>query len=146
MSFPRPSHLHSQPEAIVIRAFHAPALELGYAILDSMSAVEKIVLACFERSIPTWCLEAETENLVSAKDRLSAALIAAREELRTICNDWDMEQQVSDEQVSFPEKIFDLCSFMISLLQVSTLAVLHCDEILFSILNLTRWHMICNMH
>lgn len=116
MSFPRPSHINSRSETNIICAFHAPAVELGYAILDSMSTIEKIILACFEHLH----LETEAEDLVSTKHRpISAALITAREELRTLCDDWDMEQRISDEKVSFPEKIFDLCSFMISLLQVS---------------------------
>ncbi|KAF8061449.1 hypothetical protein FPV67DRAFT_1703736 [Lyophyllum atratum] len=103
----------------VIKAFYSPALELGCAILDSMSAIEQIVLACFGQSVSLACTRTQEHNLFMARKRLSAALIRARAELRAVCDMAEFGLQSSEGDVDLPLKVLDMCSFMISLLQMA---------------------------
>lgn len=106
----------------MVDAFRSPAQELGQAILDSLKAIEDIILVCYKRTaIPS--LQSNKQALATAKVRLSTNLTTSRDELRRICDDLDMQQRVFDGQIGFPQKISDLCLFMISLLQVRTYSV-----------------------
>ncbi|RDB24188.1 Uncharacterized protein C26F1.08c [Hypsizygus marmoreus] len=120
MSFPQQSQLTGH-ETDVIKAFYHPALELGCALLDSIKAMEQIIIACFDRSLPPARTRLQKQDLLAAKTRLTAAWIAAREELRTACDNWEAQQRSADqeERIETPSKIFELCSFMISLLQMA---------------------------
>jgi hypothetical protein len=49
----------------VIRAFHDPVLELGSAILNSMTTIEKVVLACFENATVPLPLQSDKAALAA---------------------------------------------------------------------------------
>ncbi|GLB35274.1 putative fusaric acid resistance protein-like [Lyophyllum shimeji] len=119
MTFPQ----HRDPASPLndaIEAFYTPALELGCAILDSISAIEKIVFACFEQSVSPVCARSHEHNLFMARNRLSAALVTARAELRTVSDSEEFELLLSSEgNVDLPRRVFEMCSFMITLLQVA---------------------------
>ncbi|KAF8652680.1 hypothetical protein AX16_004186 [Volvariella volvacea WC 439] len=115
MSIPRPKYEGTALEAEAIRAFHNPAFQLGHAILDSMRIVQKIVLSCFVHTLFPQTLQSEKAALDTTKQRLTAALTAVRLELKRFCDDLDADQP----SPTLPRNIFDLCLFMISLLQMA---------------------------
>lgn len=116
MSIPRPTYEGTPLEANVIDAFRDPAFELGHAILEAMRAVEKAILGCFVHEIFPRPLHSEKAALLAAKVRLATALAAVRIELKKVCSEMDLSSP--DGLIEFPRNIFDLCLFMISLLQV----------------------------
>ncbi|TFK72565.1 hypothetical protein BDN72DRAFT_836131 [Pluteus cervinus] len=116
MSIPRHDFEGTALEATAVQTFHDPAFELGHAILDSMRAVEKVVLGCFVHTIFPRSVESEKAALFAAKRRLAAALSTVRLELKKFCDEWDT---AADSPVDVPRNIFDLCLFMISLLQMA---------------------------
>lgn len=118
MAFPRSSFLESNLEDATIQAFRVPALELGNAILTSMKAVERVIGATFDDTRTRRSLREEKDAVVDAQEQLLCARQTARKELREISNGLDMEQRTSDGEVRFPPEFFNLCLFMISLLQV----------------------------
>ncbi|KAG5645848.1 hypothetical protein DXG03_005190 [Asterophora parasitica] len=118
MSFPR--HDSTSPAVNeVIKSFYDPALELGCAILDSMSTIEKTILSCFNQSLSQEGARIHQESMFAAKGRLSSALSAARAELKIVCDTMDFGLETLGGGMDIPLKVFDMCSFMISLLQMA---------------------------
>lgn len=107
-------------EINTIKAFHDPALDLGIAVLDGMEFIEKVILMTFrDRKVTKYALQAEKDAVTQIKIRLLETMDAARDELRQVCDELDAEQRAFTGKFVLPPKIFDLCLFMISLLQVS---------------------------
>ncbi|KII88794.1 hypothetical protein PLICRDRAFT_42030 [Plicaturopsis crispa FD-325 SS-3] len=103
----------------LVSEFHPPAVELGGAILASLKAVERIVDACFQKAVIRRSIQVERQDMEAAKDQLVRAGNDAREALRRISDDLDLQQRAIDGEVAFPPEIFDLCLFMVSLLQMA---------------------------
>lgn len=119
MTFPRSSFVGPRLEDDTISAFRTPALELGNSLLVSMKAAEKVILETFQNtSLTRRSLLAEKTAVIAAKELLLRAREKARNELRKISDGLDMEQRTSNGDVGFPPEFFNLCLFMISLLQV----------------------------
>lgn len=119
MAFPRSSFAGSNLEDSTISAFRIPALGLGNALLVSMKVVEKVILETFHNTSMTQrSLQAEKAAVTAAKEQLLRVRERARSELRKISDGLDMEQRMSNGDVGFPPEFFNLCLFMISLLQV----------------------------
>ncbi|KAJ3915272.1 hypothetical protein F5877DRAFT_81995 [Lentinula edodes] len=121
MSFPQ-AEVHYSPsdafEGTVIGFFRQPATDLGHAILDSISLVRSVVLKCYDAPAPVAMLDDSTINL--AKDQLTESVQRARAELEKFCDDLDKERRISsDESSDLPPRAFNLCLFMISLLQMA---------------------------
>ncbi|KAJ8515521.1 hypothetical protein ONZ45_g7066 [Pleurotus djamor] len=121
ISYPRPTHLSSPEEADIIQAFRGPASELGDAILVAIKACEHSVSACFEstRFTSSRSLVNEKSQLQEASNRLQKAILTARGELKDFTDDLDLQQRSSDGELGFTQKTFNLCLFMISLLQMA---------------------------
>lgn len=120
MSFPQ-AEVHYSPsdafEGTVIGFFRQPATDLGHAILDSISLVRSVVLKCYDAPAPVAMLDDSTIN--RAKDQLTESVQRARAALEKFCDDLDKERRISsDESSDLPPRAFNLCLFMISLLQV----------------------------
>ncbi|KAF8061044.1 hypothetical protein FPV67DRAFT_1453065 [Lyophyllum atratum] len=84
--------------------FYSPALELGCAILDSMSAIEQIVLACFGQSVSLACTRTQ-EQFVHGKETPLCCFIRARAELRAVCDMAEFGLQSSEGDVDLPLKM-----------------------------------------
>lgn len=118
---PQASHPDSPLETHTFQSFDNSAVALGNAIIESLSVIEKIVLACFERVYPPSPLQAEKAALLSAQNRLEDTLEKTRNELMNFCDELDRQHRTLGGDSAFPQKIFDLCLFVISLVQVSAL-------------------------
>ncbi|KAG5221512.1 Class myosin [Salix suchowensis] len=117
---PAPLHVHStSPDEKDANAFRVPAYELGHAVLTSMRVVERTVLTCYELNIMPRQRDEAKGNLDEALNSLYKAAVVARDVLKSFTDGLDMQQRAEDGAIGFPQKSFDLCLFMISLLQVS---------------------------
>ncbi|KAL0947218.1 hypothetical protein HGRIS_013335 [Hohenbuehelia grisea] len=119
MTYPRPSRSSELQDDSVFEFFKDPAMQLGNAVLASMKAVEAVVSRSFDHSLVSRPLDAERAALEDCIARLHKASVAAREELRSFCDDLDMRQRAADGAVGFPQEVFEICLFMISLLQMA---------------------------
>lgn len=123
MAFPRSSFFASNLEDSTASAFRTPALDLGDALLVSMKTVEGVILETFQNTSLIWrSLQTERTAVTAAREQLLHAREKARNELRKISDGLDMEQRTSNGEVKFPPEFFNLCLFMISLLQVKFLS------------------------
>jgi hypothetical protein len=142
MAFPRSSFVGSSLEDCTISAFRTPALELGNALLVSMKASEKVILETFQNtSLTQRSLQAEKTEVTAAKELLLRAREKAQNELRKISDGLDMEQRTSNGDVGFPPEFFNLCLFMISLLQARLEFLFFSSLYSFA----TRWRARCTM-
>ncbi|KAJ4483288.1 hypothetical protein J3R30DRAFT_3447405 [Lentinula aciculospora] len=122
MTFPHPE-VHCSPsdafEKIFMGSFHQPATDLGHAILDSISLIRSVVLKCYDvSSTPFEKLDAST--ISRTRNQLIDSVHRARNELEKFCDDLDKEQRMSEEESSnLPPRAFNLCLYMISLLQMA---------------------------
>lgn len=143
MAFPRSSFIESNLDEQTIRAIQLPALELGHAILSSMTAAREVIIETYQNpTLTRRSLRSEKESVSNAIKELLNARAMARIELRKISDGLDMEQRTSDGHVGFPPEFFNLCLFMISLLQVIDITFHGNNPYLLSI----RWRMKCTMH
>lgn len=101
-------------------AFANSARNLGAAVLMSMKATENVVRKSFGNSSLRHriCLQHEQEAILDARKILMETTKVAQATLQTITNDVDLEQRTSGGEVGFPPHMFDMCLFMITLLQV----------------------------
>ncbi|KAF9002047.1 hypothetical protein BDQ17DRAFT_1357989 [Cyathus striatus] len=97
--------------------FYKTATELTNAILKAMKTVEATILGCFDKGLSP-PLRTEKADLLATHGRLTNCIVAARHELRKICDDSDA-QPPSQKPVNLPVDILELCSCMISLLQIA---------------------------
>jgi predicted nucleic-acid-binding protein len=107
----------------IVKIFQPLAIELGEALVLSMSAVENIIFLAFQKSATRQDLTSDLLTLVKANDRLVEARDAAREALQRFSDESDMEQRQAIDQrdldsALFSPETFDLCLFIISLIQV----------------------------
>ncbi|KAF9489836.1 hypothetical protein BDN71DRAFT_1455486 [Pleurotus eryngii] len=119
---PAPLHVHStspDEKEKDANAFRVPAYELGHAVLTSMRVVERTVLTCYELNIMPRQRDEAKGNLDEALNSLYKAAVVARDVLKSFTDGLDMQQRAEDGAIGFPQKSFDLCLFMISLLQMA---------------------------
>ncbi|KAF8892705.1 hypothetical protein BD779DRAFT_1436676 [Infundibulicybe gibba] len=110
-------YTNSPLDVEIMRKFQEPGEELGQAIIDSISILEQLVSTSFDNHFRPLPLEAELRSLAKARTRLTTALDQARVELNKICD--DLLRSPTHEDIQFPQKVFNLCLFMISLLQMA---------------------------
>lgn len=104
-----------------ISAFKNSATGLGNAILLSISATQQVVTETFKRtSSARISLAPEKYAVSTAQELLLSAQRAAREQLRKSSDSLDLDQRSSEGRCGFPPEFFNLCLFIVSLLQVST--------------------------
>lgn len=112
--------------------FDINVMSLGNIILESMDLIKLVVLSCFEHIYPSPSLESEKVAVFTAQTRLTISSECTRNELSKFCDELDIQQRTSNGNIRFPQDTFDVCLFMISLLQVS--AVVYKYNILLQIL------------
>ncbi|KAJ3748883.1 hypothetical protein DFH05DRAFT_612900 [Lentinula detonsa] len=122
MTFPHPEVQNLPSDAsddTIISSFNQPATEMGHAILHSISLIRFVVLKCYDVST-TPCGKLDASTIAQARDHLIESVHNARTELAQFCNDFDKEQRMSDQSNSdLPARTFNLCLYMISLLQMA---------------------------
>jgi hypothetical protein len=121
MSFQRVSSSESlKPDNQILSAFREPAKALGNAIAVAMKTVEDAVLAGYQNSSlirPATAYEAS--RVESVGHDLEKAQQALQHQLAIISDRIDLDQRmVEHSPVDLSRELFDMCLFMVSLLQV----------------------------
>ncbi|KDQ59407.1 hypothetical protein JAAARDRAFT_32964 [Jaapia argillacea MUCL 33604] len=122
MSFSRANFSHPECRASkTLSAFQGPVLDLGHALLLSMNAVERVVLIAFDGpGTHKSSIGAEAKGLQIAGQELLIACNSARLQLQKISDEFDIEQRTSSDADHTPQgEFFDLCLFMISMIQMA---------------------------
>ncbi|PFH47852.1 hypothetical protein AMATHDRAFT_151147 [Amanita thiersii Skay4041] len=145
MTYPRVLSTDTSYELHVIEQCSDPSIQLGRAVLASLKAIETIVLTCFEGPWSVRSLETEKEELYACSTQLSNTSAVARDRLKNICDDLYVQQRTFDSSVEFPDKVLDLCSHMISLLQMAhnvqhALSVVNDIVTTYEASSLKLWH------
>ncbi|KAG6861742.1 hypothetical protein C0995_012747 [Termitomyces sp. Mi166 len=115
LAFPQPHDLASSP---AFKVLYSLALDLGCAILDSISVIERTILACFNQSVPPTPTGTD-QALTDAKTRLALASLSVQAELKPVCGTEKFGIKLSDGSIDLTTAVFDRCSFLISLLQMA---------------------------
>ncbi|TFK55317.1 hypothetical protein OE88DRAFT_1780799 [Heliocybe sulcata] len=101
-------------------AFKDPILDLGHALLMSMKAVEHLILLGFghpETADPSGLLQ--HMSVAAAAQQLLEKRDALRNQLQAISDEVDLEQRTAEHRTPLSRDFFDLCLFVISLLQMA---------------------------
>lgn len=114
------SDLEGNHEEGTAQSLSRCCVDLGNAVLLSMSATQQAIAATFTKtSSACLVLTAEGYALSTARDQLVSAQSAAREQLGRNLGNMNIVQSESEEDPRFPTKLFDLGLFMVSLLHAS---------------------------
>ncbi|KAL1705659.1 hypothetical protein EV121DRAFT_279390 [Schizophyllum commune] len=121
MSFPRVvRETQSSSEVDILQSFRDPALELGGALLESLEAVKRVIGLCYDHALKPVTLDQEKIQLHNCNERLNVAIVAARNKLKDICDELGIQRTATlDGHFGLSQEVYDLCLFMISLLQMA---------------------------
>ncbi|KAJ3777872.1 hypothetical protein FB446DRAFT_77222 [Lentinula raphanica] len=107
----------------ITSSFYQPTTDMGHAILDSISLIRAVVIKCYDVSPSTpQCIKLDPFTISQTKDHLTESVHNVRAALAKFCDDLDLkEQRISAESrsVGLPANAFNLCLYMISLLQMA---------------------------
>lgn len=110
---------HSDSNTVI--AFKSSANELGGAIMDAMLVVQEAVLTGYEHSSLIRRRTAPAiQSVEAAQQRLHEARRSVKERLRVTADAIDLHQRAAEgDGLELSKDLFDVCLFMVSLLQVS---------------------------
>jgi hypothetical protein len=117
---PKVSLTSADPQ--LIASFRGPGIDLSVALLESMAALEKIVISCYSNSMRKKKPEADCTPVLEVRSKLMVAQKAAGkapESLGTSLIHSSLDGPHGDQTFGLSHDVLDVCLLMITLLQVS---------------------------